>query len=124
MSRKLPKVTITVRSMDDLKAEWCEALRGNIQSIEREGTLTLVSMDTVAKVFSQRKLEILSIVVTEQPKSIHALVKLVERDFKSVYADVKFLAELELLELRFLGRKRELVVPVAKYSAIALDFAA
>ena len=60
-------------------------------------------------------------ILKEHPKSIYALAKLVDRDFKNVHADVKLLAEVGLLELRSSGKKREAVMPVAKYSGLELD---
>lgn len=121
---KLKKVKIVIQSLDDVKKEWTAALKGKVRGIEKKGTITLLSMETVAKVFSQPRLEILAMILKEHPKSIYALAKLVDRDFKNVYADVKLLAEVGLLELRSSGKKREAVMPVAKYSGLELDLAA
>ena len=45
------------------------------------------------------------------------------KDFKNVYLDVKFLADLGLVELREEGPKKTLV-PIAKFDGIELALAA
>ena len=49
---KLKKVKIAIQSLDDVKKEWTAALKGKIRGIEKKGTITFLSMETVAKVFS------------------------------------------------------------------------
>ena len=78
----------------------------------------------MAKVLSQPRLEILSAILKDHPKSIYALAKLINRDFKNVHADVKLLADVGLIELRTSGKKRSAVMPVARYSGLELDLAA
>jgi predicted transcriptional regulator len=121
---KLKKVKIVIQSLADLKEEWKDALKGKVRGIEKKGSITFLSVETVAKVFSQPRLEILATILKDHPKSIYALAKLVDRDFKNVHADVKLLAEVGLLELKTSGKKRSAVMPVAKYSGLELDLAA
>ena len=58
-----------------------------------------------------------------KPKSISALARAMRKDFKNVYSDVKFLADLGLLELREEGLRKTLV-PVAKFEGIEFALAA
>ena len=48
---------------------------------------------------------------------------MLKKDFKNVHSDVKFLAELGLIELREEGLRKSLV-PMAKFSKIDLPLAA
>lgn len=121
---KLKKVKIVIQSLEDLKTEWKDALKGKLHGVEKKGSITFLSVETVAKVLSQPRLEILATILRDHPKSIYALAKLVDRDFKNVHADVKLLAEVGLLELKTSGKKRSAVMPVAKYSGLELDLAA
>ncbi len=121
---KLKKVKIVIQSLDSLKNEWKDALKGKGRGVEKKGSVTFLSVGTVAKVFTQPRLEILATILREHPKSIYALAKLVDRDFKNVHADVRLLAEVGLLELRTSGKKKAAVMPIAKYSGLELDLAA
>ena len=58
-----------------------------------------------------------------KPKSISARAKAMKKDFKNVYSDVKFLADIGLVDLREEGPKRTLV-PVAKFRGIEFSLAA
>lgn len=120
---KLKRVRIIVQSVEDIKTQWGKALRGDVRSIQRSGTIVFTSLEAVAKVLSPARLELLGAIFKEKPESIYALAKLVGRDFKNVHSDVKMLAEVGLLELRPTG-KRDAVKPVAKYSGFEVDLAA
>jgi predicted transcriptional regulator len=121
---KLKKVKIVIQSLDDLKSEWKDALKGKVRGVERKGSITFLSLEAVAKVLSQPRLEILAAILKDHPKSIYALAKLIDRDFKNVHSDVKLLADVGLIELRTSGKKRSAVMPVARYSGLELDLAA
>ena len=120
---KLKKVRIVIQSVEDSKAEWAKALRGEIRSIQKPGTIIFASLEAVAKVLSPARLELLGAILKERPESIYALAKVVERDFKNVHSDVKMLADVGLLELKATG-KRDAMKPVAKYSGFEVDLAA
>jgi len=120
---KLKKAKILIQPMEDLKKEWKAALGGKVRSVQSEGTIIFVSLESLSKILTSERLEILSVILKERPKSIYALAKLVERDFKNVHSDVKFLADVGLVELKTQGA-RDSIVPRAKYSGIELDLAA
>jgi predicted transcriptional regulator len=120
---KLKKVRIVVQSVEDTKTEWAKALRGEIRSIQKPGTIIFTSLEAVAKMLSPARLELLGAILKEHPESIYALAKVVGRDFKNVHSDVKMLAEVGLLELKSTG-KRDGIKPIAKYSGYEVDLAA
>jgi predicted transcriptional regulator len=120
---KLKKVRIVVQSVEDTKIEWAKALRGEIRSIQKPGTIIFTSLEAIAKVLSPARLELLGTILNEHPESIYALAKTVGRDFKNVHSDVKMLAEVGLLELKSTG-KRDGIKPIAKYSGYEVDLAA
>lgn len=66
--------------------------------------LSFPSFATLGKIITSTRLELLSVIRKEKPKSIQELSRLVKRDFKNVYQDVKALAEYGLLELKVQGR--------------------
>ncbi|MEW6058010.1 MAG: hypothetical protein AB1540_15495 [Bdellovibrionota bacterium] len=120
---KLKKAKIVIQSIDDVKREWKKALGGKLKSIQDEGMIIFVSLESLSKIMTSERLEVLSVILKEKPKSIYALAKLIGRDFKNVHSDVKLLAEIGLIDLKSHG-KRESLQPVAKYSGFELDLAA
>lgn len=121
---KLKKVKIVVRAIQSVKDEWKMALRGRVKSEQSPGTLVFTSLGAVAKALSPSRLELLGVILKEKPESIYALSKLVGRDFKNVYSDVKFLQEIGFLQLKEQSGKRSSLRPVAKYSGYEVDLAA
>ncbi len=77
--------------------------------------LSFPSFETLGKVITGARLELLASIREYKPKSIQELARLVERDFKNVYQDVKLLAEYGLIELKESGA-RKASHPVAKFS--------
>jgi predicted transcriptional regulator len=77
----------------------------------------------LGKVLSPRRLEILARIPVVKPKSIASLARTLGRDFKNVHADVTFLADLGLIELKAEG-KRKTLVPVARFAGIEVDLSA
>ena len=68
-------------------------------------------------------LEILARISVLKPQSIAALARSLKRDFKNVYADVMFLGDLGLIELKEEG-KRKTLIPIARFAGIEVDLGA
>ncbi len=68
--------------------------------------LSFPSFEVLGRVISPSRLELLSAIRKEKPKSIQALSRIVKRDFKNVYQDINALAEAGLLELKKQGKGR------------------
>jgi len=74
---------------------------------------------TLGRVITGARLELLNVIRVEKPKSIQELARLVHRDFKNVYQDVKLLGEFGLIDIIEVG-PRGATSPIAKYSEIVL----
>lgn len=120
---KLKKVKIIVQSIANTKIEWSRALKGKIKSIQPEGVIVFTSLAAVGKTLSPVRLELLGAILKHKPESIYALAKIVDRDLKNVYSDIKVLSDIGLIELKK-DIKRDSVKPIAKYSGIEVDLAA
>ena len=120
---KLKKVRIVVETHEMLDERWTEALKGKVRSPRGVETISVGSWEVLAKVLAAPRLQILTSISQQQPKSTAHLARLLKRDFKNVHADVRFLADLGLIELHP-GGARGAMVPVAKYSEIELPLAA
>jgi predicted transcriptional regulator len=82
--------------------------------------VTIISFpdyETLGKVISGARLELLSLIRSEKPKSLQQLAKIAGRDFKNVHQDVQLLANFGLIELEEVGPRRA-VKPQALYSEL------
>ncbi len=121
---KAKKAKIILQSIDDIKKEWTAALKGKVKSTPKDDEIIVTGLETIAKIFSKTRMEILQVIITKKPQSIYELAKMVDRDFKNVHSDVQFLNKVGLIKLKETGDKRNGLKPVAKYSGIELDLVA
>jgi predicted transcriptional regulator len=75
--------------------------------------------ETLGRVVTGARLELIAVARKNKPKSIQELAKLVGRNFKNVYHDVKFLAEFGLITLHE-GGPRKSAAPIANFNEIVL----
>ena len=121
---KPKKAKIILQSLDGTKAEWKAALKGKLRGIQPNDEIIVLSLETIAKIFSKTRMQILQAIISQKPKSIYELAKYVERDFKNVHSDVQFLNDVGLIKLQETQSSRNGLKPVAKYSGIELDLIA
>jgi predicted transcriptional regulator len=120
---KLKRAKIVVQSAGEVKKEWEAALRGKLTSLQAKNEVVFLTLESVAKILTKARLELMAAIIRTQPKSIYALAKAVRRDFKNVHSDVRLLSELGFVELRAEGRPATLM-PVARYSGFEVNLAA
>ena len=120
---RVKKVKIGIRGID-------EALDNFVatgEAIERRDALNkqppgvyFTSLDAFRKALTQKRLELLHVIRTEKPASLHQLARLVHRDIKNVSTDVKYLSQVGLVELK---EKDKNLFPIVNYEKIELDIA-
>lgn len=120
---RLKTVRIIVENVEDANRRWKSALRGHAKARRGEEVISVATFEVLGKIFSPQRLEILAAIPILKPKSIAELSRLLKRDFKNVHSDVKFLADLGLLNLRAEGARKTLV-PIAKYRELELPLSA
>ena len=120
---KLKRAKIVIQSIGDVKKEWRAALKGKVRSIQARNEVVFLSLESLAKLLTQARLQLMATIVKEKPKSIYALAKLVRRDFKNVHSDVLLFSELGFIELKSRGLRAALT-PIAKYSGFEVNLAA
>jgi predicted transcriptional regulator len=113
------RVRIAVEPLADTEVRWKKALKGKARS--SGDVITVPSWEVLAKILSPARLEMLARIPEIEPKSIAALARSLKRDFKNVYSDVMFLAEVGLVELRREGT-RNTTVPIVRCTGIEVDF--
>ena len=124
---KLKKVKIIVEPIEQTQARWTAALKGKSARKgamrDKEEIISVASWEILGRILSPPRLQILTMIPVLKPKSISELAKAMKRDFKNVHSDVRFLADLGLVELREEGPRKTLV-PIAKFDGIELALAA
>lgn len=114
--RALLLVESTAKSFDRIS----KVLKNPLKSKYKDCIiLSFPSYETLGKVITGARLELLSAIRASEPKSIQELARLVKRDFKNVYQDVKLLAQYGLIELKENGA-RKASLPVAKYTELLI----
>lgn len=79
-------------------------------------------IELLRKLFSNEKTRILHTLKKKKPKSIYDLAKILKRDFKSVYSDLKFLERFGFIEFHSeKNGNRESLKPVLKIDSLKLE---
>lgn len=84
-------------SADEFIKVWKEAERGKVprKSVER---IYFADVDTLTRTLSNRRLELLQALRSHGACSIKSLSRLLKRDYKNVYDDVRLLKHVGLIE--------------------------
>lgn len=93
------------------------------QKVSKRSGVYFVSVEAMRRVLTPSRLALLHLIRTRHPRSIAALAKLIGRNFKNVYADLKLLADLGLVHLEKGTRLRDSVTPTVPYERIQFEIA-
>ena len=118
---KTKKVMLTVEPTKAALNRAFSALKKPV-SVKKYAGYEIISFpdcETLGRVITGARLELLSAIREHKPVSIQELARVVKRDFKNVYNDVKLLAQFGLINLVETGSRRS-ASPVAKFSEIVL----
>lgn len=121
---KLKKALIRIESGEAVNKRWIHYVKGKkVKTQKNYEVISVNSWETLGRLFSPPRLQILAAIPLLKPTSIAALAKSLKKDFKNVHSDIRFLADLGLIELKEEGPRKNLV-PVAKYEGIEFSLAA
>lgn len=94
------KITIEIKPLKNVLGEFAivfdKVKRG--EKVQKSDSIGFENIETFRKFFSQKRLELLSVIKNQQPRSIYELAKLTKREYKNVYDDVSLLESLGLVE--------------------------
>lgn len=96
---KTKKFVVEIKPLKSALEDFAKAF-GKAKKNQNTGTIgvSFSDVETFRKFFSQKRMELLSTIKKERPKSVYQLARLSSRQYKNVYDDVKFMHELGLLE--------------------------
>ena len=122
---KVKRLKVGVRSLEAGLEEFGDTLKAlsTGQKVPKRTGVFFVSVEAMRQVLTEPRLTLLHTIRMHHPRSIAELAKLVHRDFKNVYADVKILNDLGLVELKAGPRLRDAVALSVPYQRIQFEIA-
>lgn len=97
---KVKEISIGIKevgsALDDFVAAGEALARG--ETVAEESGIYFTSMEAFRKALTPKRLELLHVIRTQKPSSINQLARLAGRNIKNVAEDVKFLAQVGLVE--------------------------
>ena len=119
---KIKTIKVGIRdirtAMDDFVAAGEALARG--ETVREETGIYFTSIEAFRRAITPRRMELLHIIKTTRPKSINQLAKFARRNIKNVAGDVKFLAQVGLVETEMADNR---LAPQVDYDEIDLRIA-
>jgi len=116
-------IRVSIKTKEDLfnevKEVWGRLERGD--RIKKHEGISFENIEAMRKILSEERLRILKTIKKGHPKSIYELAKLLNRDIKNTFNDVRFLAQIGLIELKKTKEGREKTIPKVNYDRILLE---
>ena len=125
---KLRKLRIVVDPWEDLWKKETKAARrhdrGEKETLSGQETLYFTSIDELRHVLTDKRLELVRLILAEKPGSIKELAAIARRDVKNVNTDVHLLARLGLVDLadeKIQPRPRGRKSPRVTYTMVSVE---
>jgi predicted transcriptional regulator len=96
-----------------------EAVDTGKKNNQPRNVLTANRLDTIYRITSQARLDILSCLVEQKPNNIQELAQLLQRDYANVWRDIQALNGLKIIKLKKEGKE---IRPIALYEKIIIEF--
>lgn len=110
---------IGIASYEQMKARTLAIARGEYKPARREPTVWFPSVESFAKVLSERNQELLALIAREHPGSLTELAQLAGREKSNLSRTLKTLARYGLVKLETGLRGR--LIPRVLYDQVQLD---
>ena len=118
-------VTIKIGGLKSTLREAAEVMekvkRG--EKVTPKSSIGFESIDTLRRVLTPKRLELLKMIKEKSPDSIYELAKIVDRDLKSVTTDIKVLEEYWLISLEKSKKGRSRVKPEVDFDMLKVEIA-
>ena len=118
-------VTIRIGGLKSALREAAEVMekvkRG--EKVTPKSSIGFESINTLRKVLTPKRLELLKVIKEKSPGSIYELAKIVDRDLKSVTTDVKVLEEYWLVSLEKSEEGRKKTKPEVSFDKLNIEIA-
>ena len=112
---------IGIASHDRMKARTMTIARGEYKPSRGELTVWFTSIESFARVLSERNRELLAMIAQEKPDSLTELAEFAGRSKSNLSRTLKTMARYGLVELT--EGKRGRLIPLVPYDRVTLDVA-
>ncbi|MCY4551804.1 MAG: helix-turn-helix domain-containing protein [Defluviicoccus sp.] len=112
-------LTIGIAGYDQMKARSLAIARGEHRPATGEPKVWFTSVESFAKVLSQRNRELLALIAREEPDSLTRLAQISGRNKSNLSRTLKTMSQYGLVELK--AGKRGTLVPRVPYDLVRLD---
>ena len=112
-------LNIGIAGYEQMKARTMAIARGKHKPANGEPTVWLTSVESFAKVLSQRNRELLALIALEKPDSLTELAELAGRKKSNLSRTLKTMSRYGLVELR--AGQRGKLVPRVTYDQVRLN---
>jgi len=120
---RVKNIKISIKSDEELFQEvkdvWEKVEKG--EKVKKHEGISFDSLEDMRKILTVKRLKILKTIKKHHPSSIYELAKILNRDIKNTFDDVKFLAQAGLIELKRVQEGREKTTPLVNYDKILLE---
>ncbi len=119
---RVKKVRIGIKSVETAMQDFvgtAEAIERG-ETVRKEAGVYFTSLDAFRKVLTPRRMGLLRLIREKKPSSLHDLARLSRRNIKNVFDDVKYLAQVGLIDIREADKK---VSARVNYDKILLEIA-
>lgn len=119
---KIKRVKIGIKSMTKAMDDFvrtAEAVKKG-EKTKKETGVYFTSLEAFRKALTPKRLNLLRLIREEDPSSLHELARLARRNIKNISDDVKYLAQVGLIELKDSANKTSARV---NYDKIILEIA-
>jgi len=89
--------------------------------MKKEAGVYFTSVEAFRKVLTPRRMEVLHVIRTENPSSIHELSRILKRDIKNVSVDVKYLSQVGFIEMLSSRTEARAITPSVNYEKIVFE---
>ena len=110
---------VGIASYDRMKARTMAIARGEHEPVKGEPAVWFTSVESFAKVLSQRNRELLALIAREKPESLTELAALAGRNKSNLSRTLKTMSRYGLVDLKEGERGR--LIPRVRYDRVSLD---
>ena len=112
-------LNVGIASYDRMKARTMAIARGEHEPVKGEPAVWFTSVESFAKVLSQRNRELLALIAREEPASLTELAALAGRNKSNLSRTLKTMSRYGLVDLKKGERGR--LIPQVRYDRVSLD---
>src|SRR3990167_5559625 len=122
---KVKNIKLTIKEGKNVLNEFTKALTNarKGEAVTPHEEVSFQNIDTLRKVLTEKRMELLHAIKRHAPGSIYELAKIVDRDLKSVNTDITVLVNLGLVSLEKSKDERKKSKPSVDFDRLSVEIA-